>query len=137
MKDWIVYALLSLVCFGLWGIFAKLATFYIKAQHAIVYETLGFIIASLFILINYKFKIDINVEGIIYSTLIGITAVVGTLFLLLAINKGNTAVVTFITSLYPNLVLLVSFFIFKEPISMQQGIAILLAFISVMLFTLG
>ncbi len=137
MKEWIIYSLLALMLFSLWGIAGKLTTFYLKAQYAIIYEALGIIAVSLVILIIYKFKIDANVMGIAYSVLVGITGILGTLLYLLAMKKGNTAVVTFITALYPNMVLVFSYFVLKEPMSMQQSLAVLFAFISILLFTLG
>jgi uncharacterized membrane protein len=137
MKDWLSYSLLSLLCFGLWGFFSKLSSIYIKAQHAIIYEAIGIALVALCLAIKYQFKIDTPVLGIIYSALIGITGISGTLFLLLAMKSGNTAIVTFITALYPSLVLIFSFFIFKEPISWQHGLGIVFALLSIVLFTLN
>ncbi|MFZ2726913.1 MAG: EamA family transporter [Methylococcaceae bacterium] len=137
MTDWLLYSLLSLGCFGLWGIFGKLSSFYIKAQDAIIYEACGIALVALCLLIKYQFKIDTNLAGIVYSALMGISGIIGTLLLLLALKNGNTAVVTFITALYPSLVLIFSFLVFKEPISVQHAFGILFAILSILLFTLN
>ena len=137
MKETLAYSLVSLLCFGLWGIFGKLSAVHIKAEHAIVYEAVGIVLVALVILVKCDFKLEIDVKGIGYSVLVGVCGIVGTLVYLLAITKGNAAVATFITALYPVLVLAFSYFVFNEPISGQQGVAIVCALFSIVLFALS
>jgi transporter family protein len=136
MPTWLIYSLISLFCFGLWGIFSKLSSLHLPASHAIIYESAGITLVGLILLLNHQFKLETNTLGIIYSVLMGISGITGTLLLILAIKNGNTAVVTFMTALYPCLVLVFSFFILKEPINLQHGIGIIFALISILLFTL-
>ena len=137
MKETLAYSLVSLLCFGLWGIFGKLSTFHIKVYHAIVYEAVGIVFVALVILVKFDFRLETDAKGIGYSVLVGISGIIGTLVYLLAMTKGNTVVATFITALYPVLVLAFSYFVGNEPISGQQGVAMACALVSIALFALG
>ncbi|MEG4808267.1 hypothetical protein QUA82_13480 [Microcoleus sp. F8-D3] len=54
VPDWLIYALICSLLYGLWGFFGNLATKYIDYQTAFVYEAIGAILMTLLIFVQTK-----------------------------------------------------------------------------------
>jgi transporter family protein len=131
--NWGVYTLLSLLLYGFWGLFSKLATNYIDPKSALIYDVCGAIIVGLVLLLTHNFQWSGDVRGILYAILTGIAGTTATLFFLLAASKGSISIVLPITSLYPAVTVLLAFFILKEPIALRQWIGIVMAIVALVL----
>ena len=136
IKPWFIFALLALVMWGLWGFFPKLATLHITPKSAIVYEVLGSMIVGVVIFSLIKFQPETQRTGILFAVLTGITATLGTFFFLYAVTLGKASVVVTITALYPLITILLTYLVLKEPITMVQGVGMVLALIAMVLFTM-
>ncbi len=134
-EKWMIYALLSLVIYGFWGFFPKLAVEHIRPLSALVYEVAGAILVGLCCLVAVGFKPDTHPKGIIFAMLTGIAGMLGTLFFFAAAGKGKISVVVSMTALYPLITILLAALILKEPITVKQVFGMLFAMLAIFLFT--
>lgn len=134
LSTWFVFAIAAFVLWGLWGFFAKLTTGYINPKSALIWETVGVIIVSTVILPMVSFKPETHPKGVLFAILMGAFAMLGSLVFLFAVSKGKASVVVTMTALYPLVVILLSYFILHEAITIKQGIGIVFALIAMILF---
>lgn len=136
MDSWIPYTIAALVLWGLWSFLPKLSAQYISPKSGLVFQTIGVMIITLAVLISIKFKPDVHRLGIVYAILTGIIGGLAVLSFWMAISRGKVATVIPITALYPAISVLLAIIILQEPITLKQGLGIVLACISVILLTL-
>jgi len=127
MITWLTPSLAALFSFGLWGIFTKLSVDYIDVKSALVYQTLGVLVVGLIGLGFMDFRPMANARGFSFGLLTGIAYAVGCLFYFIAASRGKIITVVTITALYPLITILLSYFIFKDTVTLKQGFGILLA----------
>lgn len=132
-ETWLTYALISGLLYGLWGIFGKLATNFIDPKSAFIYEVLGGLLVGIAVLVKTGFQVEVDSLGIFYALCNGISAMVATLFFLIAVSQGPVSTVGTITALYPTVTILLAFFILKEPISLRQAVGMALAVAAIVL----
>jgi len=133
VPDWLIYALICSLLYGLWGFFGNLATKYIDYKTAFVYEAIGAILTTLFIIQTNSFSFEGDVRGILFAMLVGVCGTVASLVFFIALGKGEVANVVSVTSIYPLITVLLSSLFLKEPITLPQMLAVLLAIIAVIL----
>jgi transporter family protein len=136
MNEWLPFAILALICWGLWSFFPKLSANYIEPESGLVFEVIGALIVGLAVLISLKFQPEFHKLGITYAVLTGIIGTLGILFFWFAVARGGrVSIVVPITALYPVIALMLAFLILKEPITIKQGIGIITALISILLLS--
>lgn len=134
VPDWLIYALICSLLYGLWGFFGNLATKYVDYQTAFVYEAIGATLMTFFILVQTKnFSFQGDVRGILFAMLVGICGTVASLVFFIALSKGEVANVVSVTSVYPLITIVLSSIFLKEAITFPQMLAVLLAIIAVIL----
>lgn len=137
MQPYLIFALISLLLYGLWGFFPKLASnANIDARSILVFEAIGTLAIAFVVLFAIGFKPTFNGKGFVFALLAGIAGAVGSLFFLLALSRGKASVVVTMTALYPLVVIILSTIILKEPITLKQGIGILFALAAVVMFSI-
>ncbi len=135
MPAWLPPALLSLVSFGLWGLFTKLAVNHIDSRSALVYQTLGVVMIGLITLSTLQFKPATDMKGFSYAVLTGVAYGVGCLFYFIAASKGKIITVVTLTSLYPVITIVLAFLLLKEEINLKQLFGIGFAFVAIFLLS--
>lgn len=135
-NDWLVLALGSLILWGLWGFFQKLATNHINPRNVYVFAVLGPLIVAFFVLLSLDFRVEMHGKGIIYAFLAGLVGSIGGLLFVHSVSKGKASIVITLTALYPVVTILLSFIILKEQLTMKQAIGIILALISMVLLSI-
>lgn len=135
MRDWIIFSLLTLLFWGLWAFFPRFAVAYINPRSMVVYQTVGQIVAVAALLLFMGWNVEWHPLGGFYAALTGVFGVTGFYFYSLAIQKGNASVVTAITALYPMVAVVLFFLIFREVVTMKQGIGIAMALGAVVLLS--
>lgn len=134
IPNWLIYALICSLLYGLWGFFGKLATKSIDYKTAFVYEAIGATLTTIFILASSNnLNFEGNIAGIVFALLVGVCATVASLIFFKAIEIGPVVSVISITSLYPLITVFLSYFFLKEPITIPQIIAVVLAIVAVIL----
>ncbi|PSB38096.1 hypothetical protein C7B69_03245 [filamentous cyanobacterium Phorm 46] len=134
VPDWLIYALICSLLYGLWGFFGNLATKYVNYKTAFVYEAIGAILTTLFILVQTNnLSLEGDVRGILFAVIVGVCGTVASLVFFIALAKGEVANVVSVTSIYPLITIVLSSLFLKEPITLTQMLAVLLAIVAVIL----
>lgn len=135
MTTWLPAALFALFNFGLWGLFTKLTINHIDSRSALVYQTMGVLIIGCLTYTLLGFKTAVNLKGVSFGLLTGITYGLGCLFYFIAADKGKIETVVTLTALYPLITIILSYILFREAISLKQCIGIVLALFAIFLLT--
>ena len=135
MKAWLLPAILTMICWGIWGFIPKITTKYINPLSASVYEGLGSAIFGLIILFVLSFRPETHPKGVTLAFITGLLGMLGALFYLFAMLKGKVSVIVTMTALYPIITISLAYFILKEPITLKEGIGMVFAFVAIVLFT--
>lgn len=136
MENWLVTSLIAFMLFGLWGFFPKLAVGTISPASAIVYEVAGTIVVALVAMKVTGFRPDFHPKGILFAVLTGITGMLGTLFFFYAVKTGKASVVVCLTALYPAISIILAKIFLHETLSPRQMLAMALALMSIILFSI-
>lgn len=129
MTQGIIYAILSAVAFGLLPIFATYA--YRSGANAITVVLLRYlfsviILLAYFLLRNIDFKVDRDMLiRLIFSGIVGSAATSLTLFL--SYQYISVGLATILHFIYPAVITLLSYLIFKESLTRGKAIALLLS----------
>lgn len=135
MTNWLPAAFLSLLSFGLWGFFTKLAVVHIDSRSALIYQTLGVVVIGVIALSLVNFKPATDTKGLIYAVLTGVAYGVGCLFYFVAASKGKIVTVVTLTALYPLITIALAYLLLKEAVTLKQVIGILMALMSILLMS--
>ena len=130
MKIWYFYAVMTVVTWGLWGVFSKLASNYTKPRQALLFQTVGVIAFALLVLVLENFKIEWNLAGFTWAALGGFFAFVGFLTFFAALEKGSASTVVTLSALYPLVTILISIAFLHERLTTRQGVGIALALVA-------
>ena len=130
MKIWYLYAILTVVTWGLWGVFSKLASNYAKPRQALLFQTVGVIAFALVVLVMENFKIEWHLAGFSWAALGGFFAFIGFLTFFAALEKGSASTVVTLSALYPLVTILISISFLHERLNTRQGVGITLALIA-------
>jgi transporter family protein len=130
LKLWYIYAVLTVVTWGLWGVFSKLASNYSKPRQALLFQTVGILAFAVIVLMMEKFRFEWSVGGFSWAALGGFFAFIGFLTFFAALEEGKASTVVTLSALYPLVTILVSIAFLHEKLSGRQGVGIALALIA-------
>jgi transporter family protein len=130
VKMWYLYALLTVLTWGLWGVFSKMASNYSKPRQALLFQTVGVLIFAGLVLILENFRIEWHAAGFTWAVLGGFFAFVGFLTFFAALEHGKTSTVVTLSALYPLVTILLSIAFLHEKLTPRQGAGIVLALIA-------
>jgi len=133
MARWILSSIGAFLFWGFWSFIPKFITSYMNPRSALIFETLGGIIFSLFILISLKFRPEIHLKGIMLAILTGILGFAGTLCYLYAASKGPISMVALISALYPIVSIILGYFFLNETLTLRQEIGLFFGILSIIL----
>lgn len=133
MRDWILPAFGSFLCWGLWSFLPKITTRHINPQSAIVYEVIGGMLLVAVLLVGFKVQPIVNPTGIALAVTTGILGFTGAFFFLTAMSRGPVTLVATFSALYPIVSILLAVFLLHETVNLKQSFGIFLALISVFL----
>jgi len=134
--NWLVLSIVTIVTVGIVGFFLKLAFKYSNWTEIYVVEMATMFVLSLLVYLSQRPSISIGSPGFNYALAAGIMMAVGTIALYLALHGGNAIVVIPLTSLYPVVTIVLSYFILHEEISLVKGLGIILALVALVLIAL-
>lgn len=134
--DWLIFSIIALFLWGIWGFFSKVATHYMSPASVFLYGSIGALVVSIYSMVFLGFKFEVHPTGVILGTLTGVLGAGGVVFFFFAMKEGKTTVVVTITALYPFITLLLSYLILKEQITLKQILGILFAITAMVLFSL-
>ncbi len=130
LKTWYLYAVLTVITWGLWGVFSKLASNYSKPRQALLFQTAGILAFAVIVLIMEKFHFEWSLPGFSWAALGGFFAFVGFLTFLAALDEGKASTVVTLSALYPLVTILLSIAFLHEKLTARQGAGIVFALIA-------
>jgi transporter family protein len=135
LADWFLPATMTLILWGVWGLFQKLATNQMPPRSVYFFASAGALSVVLVMLAMSAFPMKANFEGAFFGVLAGACSSLGGLLFLQAMSRGEAAIVITFTALYPVVSIILSFVLLHETITLKQGIGIVLALFSMVLLT--
>ena len=136
MNGWLVFALIALLLYGLWGFFPKLATDHLDTKSILVFQGLGSFAVSIVVLVMMGFRPGTDVRGVSFSFLAGLLGMLGTVFFIMALGSGKVSVIVPMTALYPLVTLVLAVIFLNEKMNWRQGVGIGLALLAVFFLSL-
>jgi len=130
LKIWYFYAILTVVVWGIWGLFSKIASNYAKPRQALIFQTVGVLAFGLVVLAVEKFRIEWSFPGFSWAALAGFLVFAGFLTFFAALEQGKASTVVTLSALYPLVTIVLSIVFLREKLTTRQGIGILLALIA-------
>lgn len=130
MKPWLLYSLLTLLCWGLWGFFSKLASNYSPPRQTLLFQTVGIVAFGLMVLFFERFHIQHSAAGFGWAAVAGFVNFIGFLFFFAAIQKGKVSTVLTLSSLYPVIAIGLSVLLLHEKITRREGLGIACALVA-------
>ena len=127
MKPWLFYSLMTLLCWGLWGVFSKLASNYSRPRQTLIFQAVGVVAFALLVLFMEQFQLQRTAPGFWWSAAAGFVNFVGFLFFFAAVQKGKVSTVISLSSLYPVITIALSMLLLHEKITKREGLGIAFA----------
>ena len=127
MREWILPTFGAFVLWGLWSFVPKITTRHISPKSAVVYEVLGGLIIAIIVLFSLGFRPDAHPKGVALAITTGVLGFLGALCFLYAVSKGPVSLVATLSALYPVIAIVLAMIFLHEPVTVKQGVGILLA----------
>ena len=135
MPSWLIYSLIALSLWGVWGVFGKLAERSLAAGTLVLLgATGGLLVFPIYMAIFHRdFAFQWDKPEYYFALLTGVVGSIGALFFYFALTQGEASRVVVVTALYPVITVLLAFFFLDEPLGWQKVIGIGLALAGVLL----
>jgi transporter family protein len=134
--NWLILSIITIVASGIVGFAIKLAFKYSNWAEIYVVEMATLFGLSLLVLVSQRPAINVGSPGFNLALIAGIMATVGSIAIYLALQAGNAMVVIPLTSIYPVVTIILSYFILHEHISPVKWAGVVLALIALVLIAL-
>jgi bacterial/archaeal transporter family protein len=136
LPKWLIYSLLSLLSWGIFGFLGKVGSDRISAAQMQIFFTIGVVPLAVVCIYRLRFKIATSKRGVSYSVMMGIFAALGCLVFFGAMKTGKASIVAPVTSLYPALTVLLALIVLKEKLNKVQILGLILAMASIVILLL-
>lgn len=133
---WVIYAVLCVVGWGLWGFLAKIGSDTATPFQLQILFTLGMLPVALCMLAAMRWKLDRDFRGAGYGILSGVTTGLGILGYYGALREQSASVVTPLTGLFPLLTVVLAFVVLRERLNRVQLCGIGVALTSIIILSL-
>ena len=134
--NWLILCIITIVTSGIVGFFIKLAFRYSSWTEIYVVEMATLFVLSLLVFVIQRPTISVGSLGFYYALIAGVMATVGSVAIYLALQEGNAMVVIPLTSIYPVVTIVLSYFILHEHISPVKWAGVVLALVALVLIAL-
>lgn len=132
--NWLLYALVTMITWGIWGAFSDQTT--LSKTMVYVIWALSMLPCALVALINIRFKLDVRTKPALLSLAVGLLGAGGQLALFLALDYAPAYLVMPLISVAPIVTVLLSATFLKERVSKLGILGIVLAFVALVCFAL-
>lgn len=130
MKFWLGYAVFTLIAWGLWGFFSKLASTHTRPRQTLLFQAVGAVAFAIVVLMLERFKVQWSPSGFGWSFAAGFVNFVGFLAFFAAVEKGKVSTIITISSLYPLVTIVLSVLFLRERVSPREGMGIAFALVA-------
>ena len=132
--NWLLYALVTMITWGIWGAFSDQTT--LSKTMVYVIWALSMLPCALVALVNIRFKLDVRTKPALLSLAVGLLGAGGQLALFLALDYAPAYLVMPLISVAPIVTVLLSATFLKERVSKLGILGIVLAFVALVCFAL-
>ncbi|MGB9827728.1 MAG: EamA family transporter [Thermosphaera sp.] len=137
MQAWLIYSIISLLLWGVWGIILKFSNNFYNTVTTYYLSTIGSFATATILTLTMKNDFNTSpLRHIHYPLIAGFFGTLGYLFMVKALEQGKASIVITITAVYPVITLALSILILHENLSLTQFIGIILAVIGVVLMSI-
>ena len=133
--NWLLYALITMVTWGIWGAFSDQPDY--PATLTYVVWAISMIPCALVALANIKFKLDVRPKSILLGMGVGLLGAGGQLALFQALKYGPGYLVVPMIAVAPIITVILSAVFLKERVSKLGALGIALAFVALICFSLS
>ena len=130
MKPWYIYSVATVILWGIWGVFSKLASNYCKPRYMLLFQCVGMLAFALLVLGLLRFKVEWSGPGFGWAFAGGFAAFVGFLTFFAGLEKGSASTVVTLSALYPLITILLSISFLHEKLTPTQGLGIVFALVA-------
>jgi bacterial/archaeal transporter family protein len=130
MKPWLIYSIVTVICWGLWGVFSGLASNYTRPRQTLIFQAVGVVAVALIVLSMERFQIEHSAPGFWWSAAGGAVNFVGFLFFFAAVKDGKVSTVISLSSLYPVVTIALSIAFLHDKISKREGLGVAFALLA-------
>jgi transporter family protein len=124
MKPWILYAGMTVLAWGVWGVFSKLASNYARPRQTLLFQVVGVVAFGFVVLSMERFHIEWSAQGFAWSAGAGFVNFIG----FLAFFAVSTVIA--MSSLYPVITIALSVLFLHEKISPREGLGVACALLA-------
>jgi bacterial/archaeal transporter family protein len=135
LPKWLLYALLCIFSWGVWGGLTKLGADKMTPIQMQVLFTLGMGPVVLAALIQLRWKVDAHPLGAIYGILNGVLTGLGLLAFYAAMARGKASIVGPVTALFPLLTVMLALLLLKERMNRIQTAGVFVALVSIFILS--
>jgi transporter family protein len=132
---WLVFALLCVLCWGVWGFIAKIGAARMSPEEEQVLFTVGMIPLTAVALWRLGGRLETNRTGALCGILNGIFAGLGMAAFYAAMRTGQASTVSAMTGLFPLLTVVLAMVFLRERINRLQMAGIAAALCAILLLT--
>ena len=139
MEKWLVYSLITLTLWGIWGVLLKKASSSLEWYQVYVFANTAIVIAILTLVLIHGKNLTNNVTPSIalIAFLSGVTGTLGYVFLIRSLEAGgNASIVIPLTSLYPLITVALSAIVLGENVTFRKAVGAVLAVAAIVLLSL-
>ena len=138
LPAWLIYSILTLMLWGIWGALSKAVSDDIDAYTNQVFFGIGMIPLLLLVVFSPRLRGGVNRRsGIFYAFITGILGGTGNIaFFRSLMSGGKASLVVPATSLSPLVTVLMGYFILKERLTGVQKAGFILALVAIYLLSL-
>jgi bacterial/archaeal transporter family protein len=135
MAGWLIYALLALLLWGLWGAFSKIASTLLPSWAIFLVQLLVYLVVGGFIWGLQRTPVIWTLSGLAAAVAAGLCGGVALFFFLKALSSGPAVVVVPLTSLYPLITVALGVTFLQESLTVRHLAGIILAAAAVWLLS--
>ncbi len=128
---WLSYALLCILCWGVWAFLSKLVAGEMTPMQIQVLFTIGMFPVVLMALVHLRWKVDTDFRGAACGILNGVFAGLGLLAYFAALAREKASIVSPITAIFPLLTVVLAFILLRERMNRVQMAGVVLALTSI------
>ncbi len=133
MQQWVIYSLLALVMWGIWGFLPKVALTQFKPESVLVWQGLGAAFSTLLFFLFSSSPLQISSLGIIAGIGVGVFAFLGSVFFIFALSAGKASAVVTLTALYPLITIFLAILFLGETLTLRMFFGIVFALLAIYL----
>ncbi len=130
MKPWLLYALFTVLAWGVWGVCSKLASNHTRPRQTLLFQAVGVVGFALVVFTVEHFRVEWSPAGFGWSFAAGFVNFIGFLAFFAAVEKGKVSTVISLSSLYPVVTIMLSLIFLHERVSRREGLGIAFALLA-------